>query len=193
MPLRLDSSSVGNSSGYKDTFWGNRVKFRSFLYSLPKQNSNSSSACFEMNHLFFLLCDKRLNETKIYLQLMQCLLFIWHGYAFSWQINKWLTWKCILAFCLFQTKFCLSDRLDAYLILADLFGIGVHGYFSQQSQNVNTESVWFKYLYENKNAKPGFSARYFASYLCIEQLFWHTKFRVSNPICHPGNGNTIEK
>lgn len=47
--------------------------------------------------------------------------------------------KGILAFGLFQTKSCLLDRLDPYLILADLFG--VHGGFSQQSQNVNTESV----------------------------------------------------
>lgn len=148
-----------------------------------------------MNNLFFffLHSDKRLNQTKIYLQLMQCLLFIWHGYAFSWQIKKWLGWKCIPAFGLFQTKSCLLDRLDAYLIVADLFGKGMHGYFSQQSQNINTESVWLKHPFENKNAEPGFSACCFASYLCIEQLFWHTKFRVSNQICHLGSGNTIQE
>lgn len=87
----------------------------------------------------------------------------------------------------------LLDRLGVYLILANLFGKGMHGYFSQKSQNINTKNVWFKYPFENKNAEPGFSACYFASYPCIEQLFWHTTFCVSNQICQLGNGNAIQK
>lgn len=140
-------------------------------FSTPSRSRTQTVHHLILKWIFFLHSDKRLNQTQIQLQLMQCLLFVWHSYAFLWQIKKCLGWKCdsvcILAYGLFQTKSCLLGRLDAYLILADLFGKGMHGYFSQQSQSINTGSVWFKYPFENKKSELGFSACY-----CQLSLHW---------------------
>lgn len=193
VPLRLDSSSVGNSSCYKDTFWGNWAKFCSFFVLSAKVDFKQLIILF-WNELFLFLSsffwkakpDQNIRTTEVMLAFHLARL------CFSMTNQEMPCLKMYSGFWSHLDKILPFRQAGWIPDTCRFIWQRVHGYFSQQSQNINTESVWFKYPFGNKNDEPGFIACYFASYLCIEQLFWHTKSCVSNQICHLGNGNTVQ-